>query len=138
MSMNERLVMWQGNEGLKGYKGEGKDDVMVMWGSLFILVAFKTFRLFNIFLVAILQNSNRKWLTSTLGLVVEAINVKVWLCTHIKQYINCLIGCMLRFHYYITWKISKNFNKIGICWFRAILDSIPLGLAWSIFFLSYM
>jgi hypothetical protein len=60
MSMNERLVMWQGNEGLKGYKGEGKDDVMVMWGSLFIPVAFKTFRLFNIFLVAILQNSNRK------------------------------------------------------------------------------
>jgi hypothetical protein len=62
MSMNKKLVTWggkwktwmlhgEGNGGLGSYKGEGKDDVMVTWGSPFVLVAFKTLSiLFNIFL----------------------------------------------------------------------------------------
>jgi hypothetical protein len=36
-----------------GYKGKGKDDVMVTWGSPFIPVAFKTLGLFNIFQMAV-------------------------------------------------------------------------------------
>jgi hypothetical protein len=36
------LLHGEGNEGPRGYEGEGKDDVMVMWVSPFVLVAFKT------------------------------------------------------------------------------------------------
>jgi hypothetical protein len=43
------LLRKEGNGGLGSYKGEGKDNFMVMWGSPFVLVAFKTFGLFNIF-----------------------------------------------------------------------------------------
>jgi len=32
----------EGNGGPRGYEGKGKDDVMVTWGSPFVLVAFKT------------------------------------------------------------------------------------------------
>jgi hypothetical protein len=45
----EGLLRKEGNGGLGGYEGEGKDDIMVTWGSPFIFVAFKTLGLFNIF-----------------------------------------------------------------------------------------
>jgi hypothetical protein len=40
----------EGNKGLGNYEGKGKNDIMVMWGCLFILVTFKTLGLFNLFL----------------------------------------------------------------------------------------
>jgi hypothetical protein len=44
----ESLLHGEGNRGLEGYTGKGKDDVMVMWGSLFVLAVLKTFGMFNI------------------------------------------------------------------------------------------
>jgi hypothetical protein len=38
----EGLLRKEGNGGPGGYKGKGKDDIMVTWGSPFVLVAFKT------------------------------------------------------------------------------------------------
>jgi hypothetical protein len=43
------LLHEEGNGGPEGYEGEGKDEVMVTWGSLFAMVAFKTLGMFNIF-----------------------------------------------------------------------------------------
>ncbi len=43
----------EGNGKLEGYEGEEKDDIMAMWGSPFVLVAFKTLGLFNIFLAIV-------------------------------------------------------------------------------------
>jgi len=37
------LLYREGNGGLGNYEGEGKDDVMVMRGNPFVLIAFKTF-----------------------------------------------------------------------------------------------
>jgi hypothetical protein len=45
----ESLLRKEGDRGPGGHEGEGKDDVMVTWGSPFVLVAFKTLGLFNIF-----------------------------------------------------------------------------------------
>jgi hypothetical protein len=71
----EGLLRKEGNGGPRGYEGKGKDDIMVTWGNPFVLVAFKTFGMFNIFhMVASnvtnikgkLQNSmfmNHKYLT---------------------------------------------------------------------------
>jgi hypothetical protein len=47
--MNGRLVTQGGKWRPRGYEGKGKDDIMVTWDSPFILVAFKTLGLFNIF-----------------------------------------------------------------------------------------
>jgi hypothetical protein len=44
------LLHKEGNEGPRGYEDEGKDDVMVTWGSPFISITFKTLGMFNIFL----------------------------------------------------------------------------------------
>ncbi len=44
----EGLLHGEGNKGLGGYGGEGKDDIMVTWGSPFILTTFKTLGMFNI------------------------------------------------------------------------------------------
>jgi hypothetical protein len=46
------LLCREGNRRPEGYEGKGKDDVMVMWGSPFVLVAFKTLGLLNIFQMA--------------------------------------------------------------------------------------
>jgi len=43
------LLHEEGNGGPEGYESEGKDEVMVTWGSPFVLVVFKTLGLFNIF-----------------------------------------------------------------------------------------
>jgi hypothetical protein len=40
----------EGNKGLDGYEDEGNDDIMVTWGSPFVLIAFMTLGMFNIFL----------------------------------------------------------------------------------------
>jgi hypothetical protein len=53
------LLSREGTGGLEGYEGEGKDDIMVTWGSPFVLVAFKTFGLFNIFLAIVASFPNR-------------------------------------------------------------------------------
>jgi hypothetical protein len=44
------LLCEKGNGRPEGYERKGKDDIMVMWGNPFILVAFKTLGLFNTFL----------------------------------------------------------------------------------------
>jgi len=43
------LLHKEGNGGLEVYKGKKKDDIVVTWDSSFVLVAFKTLGLFNIF-----------------------------------------------------------------------------------------
>ncbi len=50
--VDERKACYAGREmeGPKITRGGGKDDVMVTWGCPFILVAFKTLGLFNLFL----------------------------------------------------------------------------------------
>jgi hypothetical protein len=55
----EGLLCGEGNGGLQGYKGEEKDDIMVTWGSPFVLVAFKTLGLFNIFLAIVASFPNK-------------------------------------------------------------------------------
>jgi hypothetical protein len=49
----------EGSGGLEGYEGEEKDDIMVTWGSPFVLVAFKTLGLFNIFLAIVASFPNK-------------------------------------------------------------------------------
>jgi hypothetical protein len=54
--MNKRLIMRGGNGGLESYEDEGKDDVMVTWGSPFVPLAFKTFGMFNIHYISLMEN----------------------------------------------------------------------------------
>ncbi len=56
----EGLLCKEGNGGLGGYEGKKKDDVMVTWDSPFILVAFKTLGLFNIFHMVAFSITNIK------------------------------------------------------------------------------
>jgi hypothetical protein len=56
----EGLLCKEGNGGPGGYEGEGKDDIMVTWGSPFILEAFKTLGMFNIFHMVASSTTNIK------------------------------------------------------------------------------
>jgi hypothetical protein len=49
INVNEQKACYVGRE-MEDLEGEGKDDVMVMWDSPFVLVTFKTFGMYNIFL----------------------------------------------------------------------------------------